>query len=420
MRVLFVSPHFPDDFSKQTYGVFKRLDLFVSAISSMCSSLDMLFYTPTDYEISDEKTLLLQEAYSARWGIEIKLYLCAVNSATQTPSAIGYYIRPIFDVRWQRSYSLASGDAQIRAFEMLLKRKHDYIFIHRLYGMMPVLLTRRPTAPVFLDLDEIEHRWFYDSISRPPLWPAKKLLYFQIPALYLMEKAAVKRARRTFLCSKADRDYIAARWHSSNIAQIQNALPVPPMEPLTIAKTLLFIGSFGYRPNVLAASELIEQIWPDILAQVPDAKLIIAGEHPNNIPAYKSPPANVVFTGFATDIDELYRGIRCVVCPIRSGGGTRLKVIEGALRGKAIVCTTIGAKGLDLQDGIHLLVRDEKADFVTACVSLLNDHHEASRLGLNARTRGIDLYDKEKIAQDICRQITSDLQGNAELASSVS
>jgi glycosyltransferase involved in cell wall biosynthesis len=182
----------------------------------------------------------------------------------------------------------------------------------------------------------------------------------------------------------------------------------------------LFIGSFGYRPNVLAASELIEHIWPDILAQVPDAKLIIAGEHPSNIPAYKSSPANVVFTGFAADIDDLYRGIRCVVCPIRSGGGTRLKVIEGALRGKAIVCTAIGAEGLDLQDGIHLLVRDKKADFVTACVSLLNDHHEASRLGLNARTRGIDLYDKERIAQDICRQITSDLQGNAELATSVS
>jgi len=81
------------------------------------------------------------------------------------------------------------------------------------------------------------------------------------------------------------------------------------------------------------------------------------------------------------------------------------------LRGKAIVSTVIGAEGLGLQDGIHLLVRNEKADFVAACVSLLSDHHEASRLGLNARTRGIDLYDKEKIARDICRQIISDLQG---------
>ena len=417
MRALFVSTHFPYDFSKQTYGVFKRLDLFVSAISSMCSGLDVLFYTPTDYEISDEKTLALQEAYSARWGIEIKLHLCA--AATNTPSAASYYVLPIFDIRRQRSYSAASGPVQIQAFEALLEKGHDFIFIHRLYGMMPVLLTKKMTAPVFLDLDEIEHKWFYDSISQPPQWPAKKLLYLQIPALYLMEKASVQRARRTFICSAADRHYLSTRWPSSRVAQVQNAIALPPLEPLTTAKTLLFLGSFGYRPNILAASELIEQIWPDILAKVPDAKLFITGDHPDNIAAYKSSPPNVVFTGFVPDIDELYRGIRGVVCPIRSGGGTRLKVIEGALRGKAIVCTTIGSEGLGLQDSIHLLIRDKKADFVAACVSLLNDHHEASRLGLNARAKGIDLYDKEKIAQDICRQITSDLQGDAERASSV-
>jgi hypothetical protein len=84
-----------------------------------------------------------------------------------------------------------------------------------------------------------------------------------------------------------------------------------------------------------------------------------------------------------------------VVCPIRSGGGTRLKVIEGALNGKAIVSTTIGSEGLGLQDGVHLLVRDKKADFVEACVSVLNDHDEACRLGHNARNRGIELYDKK-------------------------
>ena len=411
MRALFVSTHFPDDFSTQTYGVFKRLDLFVSAISGMCSGLDMLFYTPAGYEISAEKTLALQEAYAARWGMEVELHLHAGNSAADTHSAIGYYLRPIFDARYLRSYSHASGSAQIQAFEALLQRNHDFIFIHRLYGMMPVLLTKKTTAPVFLDLDEVEHRWFYDYVSQPPRWLAKNLLYLQIPALYRLEKAAIRRATRTFVCSTADRDYLSARWPSSSIAQVQNAMSVPPLEPLTTAKTLLFLGSFGYRPNILAASELIEQIWPDVLAQVPDAKLLIAGDHPGSIPAYKSQPPNVVFTGFVPDIDELYRSVRCVVCPIRSGGGTRLKVIEGALRGKAIVCTTIGAEGLALQDGVHLLIRDKKADFVAACVSLLNDHSQASRLGLNARARGIDLYDKKKIAQDVQRQIASDLQG---------
>ena len=409
MRALAVSTHFPGDFSKQTYGVFKRLDVFMSAISTLCSALDILFYTPPDFEISVEKVHALQDIYSARWGIEINLHLCTRNSITDAPSVFSHYVLPIFDIRRQRSYSFASASAQVRSFEARLDRKHDFIFVHRLYGMMPVLLTKKTVAPVFLDLDDIEHKWFYNSISQPPHWAAKKLLYLQVPALYLVERAAVRRARRTFVCSVADRDYLSERWSLPSVVQVQNAMPVPLLDPLTTAKTLLFLGSFAYGPNVVAASELIEKIWPDILAQVPDAKLFITGDHPSNIPAYNSSPPSVVFTGFVSDIDELYRRVRGVVCPIRSGGGTRLKIIEGALRGKAIVSTTIGAEGLGLQDGVHLLVRDGRADIVAACVSLLNDDNEARRLGSNARAKGMELYDKEKIAQDISGQIMSAL-----------
>jgi glycosyltransferase involved in cell wall biosynthesis len=407
MRALFVSPHFADDFSKQTFGVFKRLDLLVSAVSSMCSELDVLFYTPAGYEISEHKTRALQQAYSARWGTNITLHLC--TERTVRPSAIEYYLLPIFDIGKRPTYAAQGGAAQVRAFELLLEKKHDFIFCHRLYGMMPILLSKRPTAPVFLDLDEIEHRWFRDSLKQPPHWPAKKLLYLQIPAVYLMERAAVRRAKMTLVCSAADRDYLSASWPSSKFIQAQNALPVPPPEPLTTAKTLMFLGSFGYMPNILAASELIEQIWPEVLARVPDAKLFITGDQPENIPSHRSAPPNVVFTGFVPDIDELYRSVRAVVCPIRSGGGTRLKIIEAALKGKAIVSTTMGCEGLGLQDGVHLHIRDSKSEIVEACELVLNDHKEASRIGSNARSRGIELYDKDKIAETIRDQIASAL-----------
>jgi hypothetical protein len=92
-------------------------------------------------------------------------------------------------------------------------------------------------AIVFLDLDEIEHRWFQTASGSLPL-AGQKLLYLQIPAVYLMERAAVRRATMTLVCSAVDRDYLSRCWPSSKFIQVQNALPVPPPEPLTTAKTL--------------------------------------------------------------------------------------------------------------------------------------------------------------------------------------
>ncbi|MHC5733168.1 MAG: glycosyltransferase family 4 protein, partial [Nostoc sp.] len=86
--------------------------------------------------------------------------------------------------------------------------------------------------------------------------------------------------------------------------------------------------------NVIGANFLIENIWPLIYQQHPEARLIIAGKSPENIRTYSDNIPGVEFTGFVPDINALYDQTRVVCCPILSGGGTRLKIIEAAAYGK--------------------------------------------------------------------------------------
>ena len=117
-----------------------------------------------------------------------------------------------------------------------------------------------------------------------------------------------------------------------------------------------------------------------------------------NLPAVK-------FTGFVDDIVGLYERSRIVCCPIFSGGGTRVKIIEAAAYGKPIVSTRIGAEGIEMHDDKELLLRDDPSGFAEACVTLLKNTDLCSRLGTAARMVVEKSYDRRTIIRHIQQQV---------------
>jgi len=169
----------------------------------------------------------------------------------------------------------------------------------------------------------------------------------------------------------------------------------------------MFIGSHWYKPNGDGAERLLTRIWPLVRARVPGAQLIIAGKSPESIPSYSNPPAGVEFTGFLPDLDALYARSRVVVCPITMGGGTRVKLVEAGGYGKPIVSTRIGAEGLDLEDGVDVLLRDDDRSFADACIRLLSDDTLCARLGAAARAKAVAQYDAAKVERRIANILLS-------------
>ncbi len=81
-----------------------------------------------------------------------------------------------------------------------------------------------------------------------------------------------------------------------------------------------------------------------------------------------------------------------MTAPVRIGGGTRLKVVEGLALGKAIVSTTVGCEGIDVKDREHLLVADDAETFAERIVECFEDSALVQRLGAAARRLAEERY----------------------------
>jgi glycosyltransferase involved in cell wall biosynthesis len=124
---------------------------------------------------------------------------------------------------------------------------------------------------------------------------------------------------------------------------------------------------------------------------VPSAKLTVMG--PTPAPSVLDRKSTVVdVTGFVEDPRTRIERAAVLVVPLRIGGGTRFKIVEGMAQGKAIVSTRIGAEGLDVVHGEHLLLADEPAEFAKQVERVLLDPALAARLGRAARKLAEEKY----------------------------
>lgn len=163
---------------------------------------------------------------------------------------------------------------------------------------------------------------------------------------------------------------------------------------------LLFTGTMNYTPNIEAVQYFTKDILPQIQQEIPEARLHIVGASPTkevNCLASES----VIIHGFVPDIRPYYRNAALVVVPLLHGGGTRLKILEAAASGKAVVSTSLGAEGLEFCSGLDLVVADAASDFADCVINLLRDEVQRRQLEQQAR-RASKQYDWEKIGSQLC------------------
>jgi glycosyltransferase involved in cell wall biosynthesis len=149
--------------------------------------------------------------------------------------------------------------------------------------------------------------------------------------------------------------------------------------------SILFVGNFLYYPNIDAILFFCKDIFPLILKEIHNAVLLIVGNSPS--PEIKALEAqhkgHVVVTGYVSSLYHFYNSAKVVVCPLRIGGGIKVKIIEALRAGKAIVSTSVGVQGIDINKGL-LYVSDRISDFATNVSRLLSDQELRHNQELNA------------------------------------
>ena len=191
--------------------------------------------------------------------------------------------------------------------------------------------------------------------------------------------------------STVDHDLLAARVAGIRGAVVPNGVDVDYFAADAAGGSetaLIYTGGMNMFANKDAVLSFLTDIWPAVAAAEPQARFYAVGQDPpRELKARAEADPRIVVTGYVDDIRPLVRKAAVYVVPLRVGGGTRLKVLDAMSSGKAIVSTSIGCEGLDVDPGEHLVVADTAGDFASETIALLRDPERRRRLGTAARSR---------------------------------
>lgn len=373
--------------------------LFLDALAEL-GELHLFFFVPKHIGVDSDTAVRYEKEIAEHWHLAVNLTLIH-RSSSPTPSLLS---RAFWHGPFARN---TGGKSQIEALERALAVKPDLVFLHRLDAGYTFLKCQHNALKMVFDLDDIEHIAFARSINQPPRWRSKNAWYALVPGILRLERSVAKRALATFVCSQRDARYLKTYWRYPRVQVVPNAVDIPPAPSRDLlieqrTKAILFVGSFSYAPNAVAADFLIEKLWPRICSQFPNVELWLVGAKPERISGYEKAPKAVKFFGFVDRLDDIYARAALVCCPIFSGGGTRIKILEAAAFGKAVVATRLGAEGIELKNGVEILLHDDVDQMAQACHSLLIDPARAERIGAAARQSVERKYARHQIKRLIC------------------
>lgn len=391
-------------------GIFRRFEVLLDAVARVYDRVEfLLFITDRLARLNAEFAAELAAFIAERWPVQPTVRLCPLDPAPRLQGLCDRYLSASLSIYRLPRYCRYAGSTQLSAFEACLAAGPRFIMVQRLHCMVPLLQTRHTLPPVFFDMDDVEHTALRRSIGQPPVWRSKYLEYLHLPALLMGEYRALRRARKAFVCSTRDQRKLTLLFRARNVATLPNAVSLPDLAPAAVACHMLLVGSFGYAPNLIGAEYFLDRIWPLIRAKVADARVVMAGGTPERVRHSTAPPPGVSFTGFVADLAPLYHAASFAICPILSGGGTRVKIIEAAAYGRPTVATPLGAEGLEFADGHEILLRGTAQAFADACIELLADPERCERMGHAARRRVEEVYDRRKVADALVRIIEEHL-----------
>ena len=163
-------------------------------------------------------------------------------------------------------------------------------------------------------------------------------------------------------------------------------------------RTLFMIGSLNWLPNLEGLHWLLREVWPTIHAEMPDVELHIAGSGtPDEL--LKPRTDGVVVHGFVDSASAFMQQYELMLVPLLSGGGMRIKIIEGMALGKAIFSTTLGGEGIAVRDGHDIVLRDSAAAWLDALRAWYRGDVPVAAIGAAAARTAAECYDRRRVTE---------------------
>jgi len=321
-----------------------------------------------------------------------------------SPTAFGYLLHLLKSAPYAVS-RFASSEVQARINDWFENKSFDVVVCDFLDAA--VNFPTQLTIPTVLFQHNVESEiWRRHAATQGN--PLKKLIYqLEFSKMSAYERDIVRKFRHVIAVSEHDRQ-LMSRWvDPSRITVVPTGVDLQQFRPgpSSSAPLVLFVGAMDWQPNVDAMEYFCREIWPLILAQIPEAKFRIVGRNPDSrVLSLRSNSVEV--TGSVPSVTDHLRDAGVVVVPLRIGGGTRLKIYEAMAMAKAIVSTSVGAEGLDVHQGQDIILADDPGSFAEAVLMLLRNP-ELRRRYENAAANLAAQYDWSAVSAKFAHALSS-------------
>jgi sugar transferase (PEP-CTERM/EpsH1 system associated) len=365
MRILVLSPVLPHP---PTWGFVTRVYQFLRLLASR-HSVSLLTYSDGDHAAD---LAALRSICAEVHSVPVARPNKRLGQAMSLLSPMSYQWRSHYSARMQQQLT-----------EMTTRQSFDVIQVES-SQLACFDFDRR--AVLVLDEHNIEYELLYRAFltERSPLRRAYNWVEFK--KFRREEISAWRRASGVATTSAREAEIIRgivsrpARTVPNGVDVDYFSAGPDPVDPDAIVMT----GLMKYRPNVDAAVYFVREVLPRILVVRPGLVFYVVGGEPSEEVRQLAGP-HVVVTGTVPDVRPYVRKAAVFVVPLRMGSGTRLKVLEGLAMEKAMVSTSLGCEGIDVEHNRHLLIADDAAAFAAAVLQLLDDPQRARSLATAGR-----------------------------------
>jgi len=303
------------------------------------------------------------------------------------------------------SIDLVIDPSRIEALERVVREfRPDLVVIEHL-GLHPFLpMLRQCGARLVLDMHNVESDLAGQIRQKRDWFGARRRREQRTVAA--LEAQALAEVDAVWVCSEEDAARLAKRGLGP-VSVVPNGLPragvaprsLPP-QPDTDGPELLFIGHLGYTPNVVACRSLARRILPRLRRSLGQARVTLAGRDPAR-KVRRLARADVRVVANPDDLAPLLRGAHMAIVPLRSGGGTRFKIIEAMAWGIPVVATPLAAEGLGLRDGHDILLAGSDDGLASLITALWQDPARRAALRTQAHATAWERFGPERIDQAV-------------------